>query len=366
MADDVRSRGPRSFDNTPERVDQEAASRNRRPTLADIASAAGVTRMTVSNALNNREGVSSETREKIRSIAAEMGYVTNWMAKKLSDSRSPAESGIIGVIVENHTAFMAEVVNAISSSVREMGRDMLVYSLPDPGRDVPGNVLDLLLHAVDGVVSVLPRDNANLRTLASASVPLVAVDPLSEISFVPSVACDSYQGARLAVRHLIELGHRRIAHLTGEPHRLSAQERLRAYRETMAAAGLSVASEDIVEAGYLEEPGRRATRRLLARRDRPTAIFAANDVSALGAMSAIHETGLNIPGDISLVGFDDIPAGSQVRPGLTTLRQPYAEMGQKAVELLLAMRAGRSPSSKAHILLPTELVVRGTTASPGA
>lgn len=337
-----------------------------RATLADIARAAGVTRMTVSNALNNRAGVSAEVRDRIQTIAHELGYVANWVAKKLSDSRSTSESGIIGVIAEIHTPFMAEVVSSISGAVRDHGRDMLVYSLPDPGKDVPGNVLDLLLHAVDGVISVLPRDTNDLHTLIRAGVPIVAIDKLESENELPSVAADSYQGGCLAVQHLIELGHRRIAFLAGEEGRLSASERLRAYRETMAQAGLHVADEDVVAAGYLDEPGQRATERLLARRERPTAIFAANDASALGAMAAIHAAGLSVPHDISIVGFDDVFAASQANPGLTTIRQPFRKMGFTAVERLLLAKTQSEEwqTGSKDILLPVELIVRQSTSSP--
>jgi len=337
-----------------------------RATLADIAAAAGVTRMTVSNALNDRAGVSADLRDRIQTIARDMGYVTNWVAKKLSDSRSNSQSGIIGVIAEIHTPFMAEVVSSISGAVRDHGRDMLVYSLPDPGKDVPGNVLDLLLHAVDGVISVLPRDRNDLRTLIKAGVPIVAVDKLKSEDELPSVAADSYQGGCLAVRHLIELGHRRIAFLAGEEDRLSASERLRAYRETMAQAGLSVDDDDVVAAGYLGEPGQKATAQLLSRSVRPTAIFAANDASALGAMAAIHAAGLSVPNDISIVGFDDVFAASQSNPGLTTIRQPFRKIGSTAVERLLLAKTHPQEwqNGPRDILLPVELIVRQSTFSP--
>lgn len=339
-----------------------------RATLADIAAVAGVTRMTVSNALNDRAGVSAEMRDRIQTIARDMGYVTNWVAKKLSDRRTNSQSGIIGVIAEIHTPFMAEVVSSISGAVRDHGRDMLVYSLPDPGKDVPGNVLDLLLHAVDGVISVLPRDRNDLRTLLLAGVPIVAVDKLENESELPSVAADSYQGGCLAVRHLIGLGHRRIAFLAGEEGRLSASERLRAYRETMAQAGLQVEDGDVISAGYLGEPGQMATMRLLTQKTRPTAIFAANDASALGAMAAIQAVGLSVPHDMSIVGFDDVFAATQSNPGLTTIRQPFRKIGSTAVELLLSANANAGSDEwqkgPKDILLPVELVVRQSTSGP--
>jgi LacI family transcriptional regulator len=337
-----------------------------RATLADIAQAAGVTRMTVSNALNDRVGVSAEVRDRIQTIARELGYVTNWVAKKLSDSRSNTQSGIIGVIAEIHTPFMAEVVSSISAAVRDHGRDMLVYSLPDPGKDVPGNVLDLLLHAVDGVISVLPRDTNDLNTLIRAGVPIVAVDKLENETALSSVAADSYQGGCLAVRHLIELGHRRIAFLAGEDGRLSARDRLRAYRDTLLQAGIRVHEGYVVAGGYLQVPGQRATETLLAQATPPTAIFAANDASALGAIAAINAAGLSVPDDISVVGFDDVFAASQVNPGLTTIRQPFRKIGSMAVECLLSAktRPEEWQAGPHDILLPVELIVRASTSAP--
>ncbi|KUP92960.1 LacI family DNA-binding transcriptional regulator [Tritonibacter horizontis] len=335
-----------------------------RVTLADIARAAGVSRMTVSNALNNRTGVSREMRKTIQHVAKDLGYVTNWAAKKLSDTRSNAESGIVGVIAELHTPYMAEIAGAISSAVRDCHRDMLVYSLPEPGRDLPGNVLDLLLDSVDGVISVLPRESIDLPALIQARVPVVAVDPLAIDDAVPWVAGDNYQGAQLAVRHLIALGHREIAFLAGEDDRYSARERLRAFRDTMAEAGLEVRADRIIDAKFLQELGRSGTENLLQSQTPPTAIFAANDVSALGAMTAIQAAGLSVPHDISLIGFDDLPLARQMLPGLTTIRQPYPEIGRAAVRLLFEIKAmgGQTPPPGKHILLPVWLIERGSTA----
>jgi LacI family transcriptional regulator len=334
-----------------------------RATLADIAREAGVTRMTVSNALNNRGGVSVDVRDRVQRIANEMGYVTNWVAQKLSASRLAVESGVIGVIAELHTPFMAEVTAAISAAVRDRGRDMLVYSLPEPDKDVPQNVLNLLLHTVDGVIAVLPRARKDLQKLVQARIPIVAVDRLDADATLPSVGSDSYQGARLAMRHLIELGHRRIGFLAGEASRFSARERLRGYLDAMAEAGLSVGPDDVAAGAFLQEAGRSATERLLQRRPRPTAVFAANDASALGALMAIHDAGLSAPEDVSVVGFDDISAASQIRPGLTTIRQPYPEIGSTAVGMLLGIiKQEPEDPQNVQVLLPVELVVRGTTA----
>ncbi|KEP68355.1 LacI family transcriptional regulator [Thioclava dalianensis] len=361
MSDDQTASPPPK---RPAPENQRTRSPGARPTLADIAQAAGVTRMTVSNALNGRDGVSADLRERIRTIASEMGYVTNWVAKKLSDSRSGAETGIIGVIAEIHTPFMGEVVSALSSAVRDQGRDMLVYSLPDPAKNVPGNVLDLLLHAVDGVIAVIPRDTSDFHRLATAGVPMVAVDRLNASVEMPSVAADSYGGACCATRHLIALGHRKIAFLAGETRRLSAQERLRGYRDSLRAAGLLHRPEYEADGGYEPQLARPATQALLALSDPPTAIFAGNDASALAAIATIEEAGLSVPGDISVIGFDDVSLAVQGGRGLTTIRQPFPEIGCAAVQLLLDLREGRAGAATRHLTLPVELIERATTAPP--
>ncbi|MEF2070277.1 LacI family DNA-binding transcriptional regulator [Consotaella aegiceratis] len=332
-------------------------------TLAEVARVAGVSRMTASRAINNRPGVSRQMREDILRIADEMGYVVNRVAQKLSTARNGGGSGIIGVIAELHTPFVGDLVMAIGSAVRGGGQDMLVYSLPAPTRVPPGKVLDLLHQMVDGVIAVLPYEADYLTALERARVPVVSVERGSDETTFPSISADSYQGGCLAMRHLIELGHRRIGFITGAHRLASARERLRAYRDTLAAHGLPIDPTLIVEGDYLQKSGFDAANRLLALRDRPTAIFAANDISALGAITAIHDAGLDVPRDISIVGFDDIPLVGQLRPGLTTIRQPLTQMGRTAVKMLLEMIVSPA-SAPPSATVPIQLIVRGSTAAP--
>ena len=225
-------------------------------------------------------------------------------------------------------------------------------------------MLDLLLHAVDGVIAVIPRDTSDFHRLATAGVPMVAVDRLNASVEMPSVAADSYGGACYATRHLIALGHRKIAFLAGETRRLSAQERLRGYRDSLSAAGLPHRPEYEAEGGYEPQIARPATQSLLALSDPPTAIFAGNDASALAAIATIEEAGLSVPGDISVIGFDDVALAVQGGRGLTTIRQPFPEIGSAAVQLLLDLRAGRAGAASRHLTLPVELIERTTTAPP--
>ncbi|MDR3517086.1 MAG: LacI family DNA-binding transcriptional regulator [Azospirillaceae bacterium] len=331
------------------------------PTLAEVAKVAGVSQMTASRAINNRSGVSKEKREDIQRIADEMGYVVNRAAQRLSGGRTR----VIGVMAQLHTTFTAELVLGAGGAARAAGYEMLVYSLPDNDRRPPGSVVDLLRQIADGVIALLPYESDYLETLSAAHLPVITVDYRGEESPFPSVASDSYEGGRTAVRHLAELGHRRIAHITGNERLASARDRRRAYLDTMAQLGLAIDPAQIATGDFSQRSGFEAANRLLALNPRPTAIFAANDISALGAISAIRDAGLRVPEDLSVVGFDDIPVAAQLHPPLTTIRQPMQQMGRSAVNMLLALIVGlEAPSPR--ITLPTQLIVRGSTVPPTA
>ncbi|SKA02209.1 LacI family DNA-binding transcriptional regulator [Consotaella salsifontis] len=352
------------------RVDREASEREREadaahaaPTLAEIARVAGVSRMTASRAINNRPGVSQQVREDILRIADEMGYVINWMAQRLSSRRSGGSNGIIGVTAQLHTPFAGEVVTAIGSAVRGVGQDLLVYSPPDSAGRPPGRVLDLLHQVADGVIAILPYQGDYLDALARARIPVVTIERRGEHDPFPWVSGDNYAGARLLMRHLMELGHRRIGFITGDNRMESARDRLRAYGDALREAGMADDPRLVAEGNYLQKGGFEGANYLLALEPRPTAIFAANDISAVGAAAAIHEAGLSVPGDISLAGFDDLPLAAQMKPGLTTVHQPLARMGRTAVKMLLE-RVMEPAAAPACVTVPVELVVRGSTAAP--
>ncbi len=332
------------------------AVKNRTPTLAEVAKIAGVSRMTASRAMNNQPGVSAKMREEILRIADEMGYATNPLAQKLSTGRTR----ILGVVVQLHTPFAADLVLGIGSTARGAGYEMLAYSLPADDSEPPGNVVSLLQHIADGVIAILPYEVNYLDSLANASVPVVTIDSQTDDTPFPSVISDSYQGGRLAMQHLADLGHRRIGFITGKTRLTSARDRLQAFHDSVGQLGLDRDPALVVSGNYLQTGGFDATNELLALPERPTAIFASNDMSAIGAMAAIREAGLKVPQDISLVGFDDIPLARQVHPPLTTIRQPLQEMGRAAVNMLLPLILGLELPSR-QTVLPTELVVRAST-----
>lgn len=328
------------------------------PTLTDVALAANVSPMTASRAINNRSGVSGKTREHVLRVAAELGYVVNRAAQKLSGGRSHIV-GIIAADLEN--PFISAVVTGASQAAWSAGYEALVYSQANREKRPPGSVMQLLRQISDGIIAVLPLEYGYLGDLAAINIPVITIDHRGKHAEFPSIATDSYEGGRIAVRHLAELGHERIAFIAGDERLASAKDRRRAYMETMAQLGLKRDPALIVSGDFIQMGGFVATQKLLALKRPPTAIFAANDMSAFGAIAAIREVGLKIPEDISVIGFDDIPAAAQVYPALTTIRQPIHQMGRSAVNTLLALIAGIEPASP-QVSLPTELVVRASTA----
>jgi len=331
-------------------------------TLSEVALAARVSPMTASRAINNRSGVSRKTREHVLQVAADLGYVVNRAAQKLSGGRSHI-IGVIATDLENQ--FTSALIAGTSEAAWEAGYETLIYSHVEREKRPSGSVMQLLRQISDGVIAVLPLEFGYLGELASINIPVITVDHRGEHAEFPSVATDCYEGARTAVRHLIDLGHRRIAYIGGDERLASARDRRHAYIETMAQYGLGFDPDLIVSGDFTQHQGFVATTRLLSLNTPPTAIFAANDMSAFGAIAAIREAGLRVPDDVSVVGFDDIPAAAQFFPALTTVRQPLHQIGRSAVNTLLALIAGIAPASP-QVTLPTEIVVRASTSAPKA
>ena len=331
------------------------------PTLAEVAAAAGVSAMTASRALNDQRGVSRETRDAIVKLASEMGYVTNRVAQKLSSG----QSRVIGVLADHlDNPFISSLVTGVVRAAAAANNEVLIYSLVDHEKRPTQNVLRLLQQFTDGVVALLPYEFGFVQALTQSRIPVITIDNPSEHAEFPSIAADSYGGARKAMGHLAELGHKRIAFVTGAEQLESAIQRRRAYDDAVSVLGLARDASLVLKGDYSVEGGRDAGERLVRLKKRPTAVFASNDLSAFGVMSALQKHGLKVPEDISVVGFDDLSAASQMHPALTTVRQPIEDLGRAAVNTLLAMIAGLHPATT-QVTLPTELIVRQSTAAPG-
>ncbi|WP_284535478.1 LacI family DNA-binding transcriptional regulator [Nocardioides sp. T2.26MG-1] len=335
------------------------ASGNGRVTMQQVAAEAGVSVSTVSKVINGRYGVASETFEHVTEIVNRLGYEASLVARSLRNSRT----NVIGVLVADFEPFSVEVLKGAADAIRGTGFELVAYSAGGRVDEHVGwerRYLSRLMGTlVDGAVLVTPT-----VTDVRGDGPVVAVDPHTGRTSLPTVTADNLQGARIAVDHLLELGHRRIGMVTGRPDLISARLRERGYREAHAAAGVPV-DESLLRLGAFEhDQGRDAARELLLMPERPTAVFAANDRTALATLEVAEELGIAVPGELSVVGFDNIPESALATPALTTVQQPIRQMGYDAMTMLVALIEGNEPPD-IHIELETTLVRRGSTAAPG-
>ncbi|MBF8185702.1 LacI family DNA-binding transcriptional regulator [Nonomuraea sp. K274] len=326
-------------------------------TIRHVAERAGVSVATVSKVLNDRYGVAAATVDRVREVIEELGYESSLVARSLRNHRT----NVIGVLVWDIEPFSAELLKGAAGAIRGTDYELVVYAGGGKGSGRLGwerRYLSRLSGTlIDGAVMVTPT----VLDVDSGS-PVVAVDPHSGRETVPTVDADNLQGGRIATDHLIGLGHRRIGFLGRPPRDLeSGPLREAGYRAALADAGIPVDPQLVRAAGYDESDVRNAVHDLLSLPERPTAIFAANDVSAISTMEVAMAMGLRVPGDLSVIGFDNVPESMMTEPALTTVEQPIQLMGRLAVEMLLEMLAGREPAQR-HVRLPTRLVTRASCA----
>lgn len=336
----------------------------RRPTLKDVAQAAGTSVMTASRAINGAGYVSEETRRRVLEAAQMLGYRPNGMARGLVTRRSQA----VGVIISDITnPFFPQVIRGIEDALRAQRYHVVLADTDgDPVQDA--RALGLLLERqVDGLILCASRaPDEELRQVAASGVPVVVINRIVDDPRIAAVLVDARTAALDAVRHLVALGHRRIACITGPRASWSSRERLEGYRQALAEAGLQedpVLTREATPATMAG--GARAMHELLARQPRPTAVFAFDDLIAIGALQAAADHGLHVPRDLAVVGFDDIELAAFIRPALTTVRQPKYQMGREAAELMLQMLGPQPPRGPVRRILPGELVVRESCGGGG-
>jgi LacI family transcriptional regulator len=334
-----------------------------RTTIRQIAELAGVSIATVSRVLNRRGDVSDETRDLVTRIIRENGYSANRSARGLSAGRT----GLVGILVPLvYPAYFSAILAGAAEALSE--RDLqIVLSPTGHEHDREVSVLDRLHGLTDGALIILPEESSEeLERLLDGGYRFVVLDPLTPLNErIASVSAAHTSGADQAMQHLLELGHRRIAQITGPSGWLATEDRRRGYRAALAAAGILPDPALEIEAEPEIGPGRDAARHLLDLPESPTAIFAFNDNIAIGALQAARASGVRVPEDVSVVGFDDVEHAAIVTPALTTVRQPLAEMGRTAVSLLNRLLEGQRLEAL-HIELATRLVVRDSTAPPRA
>jgi DNA-binding LacI/PurR family transcriptional regulator len=330
--------------------------------IKDIARIAKVSHPTVSRALRNSPLVNRETAERIRQIAARMGYRPNTIARSLVTKKTHTIGVVVTTIAD---PFIAEVVSGIEEIANEHGYSVVLSnSNADPDREVKV-VHSFHERRVDGIIVTASRVGAlYLSMLSQLKVPIVLINNQhqDDNEYVYSVTIDNITAARAAMRHLIELGHERIGYIGDAAGFQSDTERFAGYRQALSLAGIAFLPELVAHGDGKPEGGKQAMEKLMTLADRPTAVFCYNDMSALGALRAIHSSGLKSPDDISIIGFDDISFASYTRPLLTTIRQPKQQMGRLAMETVLKLFSGEN--SRTSIKVNGELVVRESTAPP--
>ncbi|MFD8497179.1 LacI family DNA-binding transcriptional regulator [Amycolatopsis sp. NPDC059657] len=332
-----------------------------RVTIRDVAARAGVSVATVSKVLNERYGVAATTLARVRAVIDELGYEASLVAQSLRNQRT----NVIGILVADLEPFSTELLKGAADAIRGSGFELVVYSAGGRSGDPAGwekRYLSRLSGTlVDGAILVTPT----VSLAAVPGTPVVAVDPHTGPSTLPTIDADSLRGAQLATEHLLELGHRRIAFLAGRPDLQSAELRKTGYLQALAAAGVP-ADETLVRIGAYDPAVAAASARdLLTMADRPTAVFAANDISAIATVGTALEIGLRVPDDLSVVGFDNVPESALCTPPLTTVDQPIREMGHRAITMLVALING-DELAETHVTLDTGMVVRGSTGAPAS
>jgi LacI family transcriptional regulator len=323
-----------------------------RVTIRDVAAQAGVSVATVSKVINGRYGVAADTMARVNAVINDLGYQASLVAQSLRNHRT----NVIGILVADLEPFSAELLKGAADAIRGSGFEMVVYSAGGLADDHVGwerRYLSRLSGTlIDGAVLVTPT-----VVDVNYGAPIVAIDPHTGQSGLPTIDSDNLRGGQLATAHLLGLGHRRIAMLSGRPDLESSRLREQGYRQAMAAAGVPVSEDLVLVGGYDAQASAECTRTLLASSDPPTAIFAANDVSAIAAIQAAAGLGLRVPADLSVVGFDNIPESALSTPPLTTVNQPIRQMGERSIQLLLRLMRGDHVEAT-HITLQTDLVVR--------
>lgn len=336
------------------------AKKKQSVTVTDVARAAGVSLATVSRVLSGYEFVREDTRNRVLEAVERLGYVANLQARSLAGGRSQ----IIGLLVPNlDTGYVATITHRIDQELERANYDLILYTSHRQPSKESFYVNNIASGLTDGILLIAPQIPATyLDTLREQNFPYVLIDQADVTENSNVVEATNWQGAYDATRYLSQLGHTRIAFITGALIVRSAVDRLQGYQAALADCGLPIREDLIVEGDYQQRTGYEATKRLLERSNPPpTAIFASNDLSAFGAMDAARECGFRIPDDISIIGFDDVPQAVLVYPKLTTVRQPLEQMGQVAVRILLELIKDRSLPSQ-RVKLPTQLIVRDSCA----
>lgn len=336
-------------------------------TISDVAKLAGVSAMTVSRVINNTGYTSREARERVGAAVAELGYVPNALARQLRSKRTKT---IALVLSDISNPFFTTIARGVEDVAVHHGFSVMLCNTDESETEQAQYLLMLVERQVDGVLLVPAKSSgSSLRLLRVHGMPFVVLDRRVAIRHVDSVHCDSEAGAHALTRHLLELGHRRIAVLTGRRSISTSVDRVAGCRRALEEAGLALDEKLVRYGGFNfgnlnQADGFHMAQEVLAAPDQPTAIFAANNFIAFGAIRALREAGFRVPEDMSVVAFDDLPAEWVSEPFLTVAAQPAYEIGRRAAALLLNRLVGGGGAQGEDVVLPFELIIRRSSGPP--
>lgn len=344
-------------------ISKKGANILSRPKLADVARLAGVAISTASVVLNNKGHVSPATRAQVQSAAQALGYQPNAVARRLVSQRTNTVAVVVPTLAN---PFFATIVHELQRRLLSAGLDIIMYNTEDDAQLEAKHTESLLRNRVDGVVFIgqhtvteHPNDQI-LRELPERGVRLVLVERELDEAPAPQIYADKEEGARNAVRHLISLGHRRIAMVGGFLNIGGSFLRRRGYETALQEAKIPVDADLVIDGSFTPLGGYQVTKELLTRQTDITAIFVANDLMGIGVLKALQESGKRVPEDVSVIGFDNIPESRFLNPSLSTVDVPTRRLGQTAADVLLSILEGKALGSRT-IVFPVELIIRDST-----
>ena len=333
-------------------------------TIRDVARTCGVSTATVSNVLNNTgRPVHPRTRALVMEAAQRLSYHPSAIARSLTGQRLQTIGVLFGVIEPEviTNPYAVAILQGILTTASAQQYNVTLWTIP--WRTAEESAARVRDRRTDGTIVVAPPlDRDIVSGLAAIGLPLVVVSSQSVPSGVPCIDVDNEEGLYLATRHIIELGHTRIAHMSGDENQPSVADRRKGFLKAMCEAGLPVPDEYLVSSWYIVDRARQDALALLSRPNRPTAIVTGSDNTACGILEAARELGIRVPEELSVTGFDDIPPASMITPRLTTVRQPLVEIGKVAAQILLHQIEGRAECGESRVVAPT-LIIRESTAT---
>ncbi len=344
-----------------DKVEFMASRKQKRPTMRDVAESVGVSIQTISAVINNKPEITPQTRQRVMDAIHQLGYRPDRVARSLRTGQSHTLALIVSDIANPSFATIASTAEDFAQT---KGYYLTVHNThDDPAREVK-YVQAAAERGLDGVILVSAEDHMDSSiVLENAQIPFVAIDRIPESYKGLSVTLDNVKAGYLAAQHLLRLGHTRIAHISGPLRLRLARERLTGLKTALEEHGLSLQSEWLFEGNWYCQEGYEAMQKMLRTSPLPTAVFAANDRMAIGAIQAIYEAGLRVPEDISVIGLDDIEVSAYHIPALTTIRQPFAVLATRAIQILLDVIQGNQPDLSTNLIEPV-LVQRASTAPP--